>query len=371
MKRRVLFIMDGMGGGGAERVLITLLGNIDPERFDVTLLLINRKGVYLNQIPSHVRVLGMYSRPGTPAYRLATHWRGIRDRLRLGRARRLLGDERFDVTVSFMEGAPARLHQLLLDRAPRNIAWIHTDIHRGRWYEFWHTQAAESAYYRSLDNVVFVSDDARRAFLEEFDTDAPLSVVLNPVDTDAIRHKAAQSASATAETRFTIVTIGRLIPLKRQQRLIGAARILKQRGHDFAVKIVGAGPLEAELRRAVDDAGVSDRVELTGFMANPFPTLAAADIFCLTSDVEGFGMVVAEALVLGVPVVSTPVTGVKEMLARGGGVFTDFSAESLADALERIMTRPDELARLRAEAAEAGARFDKGAIVEQVERLLS
>jgi len=369
MKRRILIIMDSMSGGGAERVLLTLLGRLDAARFDITLLLINGTGVYMPQIPAWVRVLVMYRHPGSPAYRLATHWRGIRDRLRLARARRLLGDGRFDVTVSFMEGAPARLHQQLLDRAPRNIAWIHTDLHRGRWYDFWLTRRDEENYLRQIDRVVFVSEDARQAFTDEFTVDTPLSVILNPVDTEAIRRQAADGG-ATRDERFTIVTIGRLMPIKRQRRLVEAARILKERGHRFAVKIVGTGLLEAELRTAVAEAGVTDCVEFTGFMPNPFPTLAAADVFCLTSDVEGYPMVVAEALALGVPVVSTPVTGVKEMLAGGGGILTDFTAESLADALEHLMTHPDELARLRDGAAAAGARFDLDGIIASVEALL-
>lgn len=364
-------------------MLVSLLSGIDPERFSVTLLLINHTGVFLKQIPEHIEVIGMYDRPRTPLYRLQTHFYPVRNFLRHRRARRLLEGRSFDVTVAFMEGAPSRLHQQLFDLSPRNLAWVHTDLKRGRWYDFWFRIGDERSYYSGLDAIAFVSEDARKAFRDVFSTDARLAVILNPVDTARIRAMAGergergesaeqgeslQRENPAAEGRtLKIVNVGRLVPPKNHRRLIEAARILKGHGVDFDIRIFGSGPLEAELKELAAGYGLEGKVNFEGFSENPFPAVAASDLFLLTSDYEGFGMVVAEALTLGVPVVSTPVTGVKEMLAHGGGILTGFDPEGIAEAVERIAESPALLAGLREEAGKASSQFDLKAIISQAE----
>lgn len=365
MKRKVLIIHDSMKGGGAERVLATLLCNLDPERFDITLLLLYDEGVFLPSIPPHIKVLGLSRSSSTLCERLINHFYGIRNFIRRRRALKVLGKRRFDVTVSFMEGPPAKLHQQLIDLSPINLSWVHTNIKNGRWYGFWFREDEERQFYKRLDKIAFVSQAALDAFKSVYKTDAEIRVIYNPVDIEKIRYAAGASIERT-DSRFTIINVGRCVYQKNQARLLVVAQILKNRGLDFRILILGSGPLEAQLIQTAVDLNVADCVEFLGYVDNPYPIMKTGDVFCMTSDIEGFGMVVAESLALSVPVVSTPVSGVTEILAHGGGIVTSFDAGEMANELELLMRHPEALAKLKEEAEMSVRQFDMSKIIEKV-----
>lgn len=358
-----------MTGGGAERVLISVLRNMDAEKFDVTLLLINGGGVFFEDVPANVEVLCVFPSLGGAWCRAVTHFYGLRHWWWRRRVKALLGNRRFDTIAGFMEGAAAKLHSLVLDRGERNVSWVHINLRLGRWYDFWFRKEEEEAYYKKLDGIAFVSEDAKHVFEGLFDTDAAKTVILNPVEKDVVCRNAL-SENIGKHDVFTIVNVGRLVEQKRQDRLIRAAVILKGKGYEFIVKILGTGNLEQPLRKLCRELDVEDKVRFEGFVRNPYPVMGNADLFCLTSQTEGYPMVATESLCLGVPMLSTRVTGVTEMLAHGGGMFCGDSPEEIAEALELLMTHPDEIGRLRAETAEASKQFAIDSVIEKIERFL-
>lgn len=370
MKTNLLLIHDSMAGGGAERVLSTLLNNIDRNRFNITFLLIYKEGVFLESVPDDIEVIGLFDKLKTPLQRLATHFYGVRNFIRERRARRLLAGRKFDVTVSFMEGPVAKLHSQLLDLAPRNLSWVHINLNLGRWYDFWFKKEEEREFYKHVDKIAFVSEEARDAFKSLFTTDAELEVIYNPVDPDAIRRRAGDEYKSESEP-FTIINVGRLVDQKRHDRLIKAAKILKDHGCRFKIEILGIGPLENELKALSAELGTEDCVNFAGFINNPFPWMKKADVFCLTSKTEGYPMVITETLSLHTPVVSTKATGVTEMLAHGGGVFTTDSPEDIADKLEHLIKNPAELAKLKAETVESAKQFRLDLVMDKIAEFIT
>lgn len=368
-KKRILIIQNSLGGGGAERVLATVLNSFDKSRYDVTLLLIYKEGVFVTEIPEWVEVKYLYEDSSGFSHRVITHFSFIRNRCRHNRALKVLGDVSFDAIISFMEGPTARLHADLMGLSVMNISWVHSDVDRGRWYGFWFKEDEEKRFYQNIDKVAFVSDEAKEAFKRRFKTGAELKVIYNPVDVEAIERKGKVDRLLKTD-RFKIVTVGRLIRVKRQDRLIEAVSILRKKGYELDVEIIGSGPLECELRNMAMSSGVDDCVSFSGFMTNPFPCVAMADLFCLTSESEGFGMVVAEALALGVPVVSTRVTGVSEVLSNGGGVLTGHGSDEIAEAIEMLINDRNRLDMLRAEAKAAVARFRPNQIMKSIEAFI-
>ena len=128
MPRNILFIHESLCGGGAEVALAALLGYLDPTRYRLTVLSIFDKGTPRPAPPPGIRILTMLPQGLTPRIRLLWHFRKSRDMLLRKRAAKVLGNEKFDVTVSFMEGDAMLVHSMVMDRAPRNITWVHADF---------------------------------------------------------------------------------------------------------------------------------------------------------------------------------------------------------------------------------------------------
>ena len=168
--KTLLIIMDSMAGGGAEKALVELLRHLDADEYRITLLLFNATGHYMDQIPPHVTTLHVYSGVKPLRDRLLFHtpWR---DTLMARRLRRMLAGARYDVVLSFLEGAAAWLHSLLpREMARRHLTWVHTDFSSHHWSRaFFSHMGHEQAFYDRMDRVVFVSHEARRHFTLRLD----------------------------------------------------------------------------------------------------------------------------------------------------------------------------------------------------------
>ena len=125
--------------------------------------------------------------------------------------------------------------------------------------------------------------------------------------------------------------------------------ILKKQGYDISLDILGVGPREKELKDLAISLGIEKHVNFRGFLSNPYPYIKNADLFCLTSESEGYPMVVAEALITGTPVLSTRVNGVTEMLSRGGGIIVEGKADVIAGEIKDIIDNPQKLKKLKEE----------------------
>lgn len=336
-KKKVLFIQNTLVGGGAEKILIDILRWFDYERFEVTLLLTYKEGIYFDSIPGEVNVLAMY-----PTYRSKNYLR-VAGRLKKlwhydlkRQINRVLGDKEFDVIVSFLEGLPVLLHSFILNRAPLNISWVHCDMYEYHITNcFFRNEEQERSIYEQFNQIVFVSNQAKDAFIKLFGIKKNLTVIYNPIKPSEIVEK---SKSLRIEKRkFTIINVGRLSPQKNQKLLIEVTHYLIQRGYDIEVWIVGTGELEEELKAQINSLGLHDVVKLWGFQRNPYAYMAAADIFLLTSIAEGYPLVIAEALSLGLPIISTEITGPCEMLNNGVGILTSQEAKDISDAVASLI----------------------------------
>ena len=363
--KKILIIHDSMGGGGAERVLVTLLNALDPYQYDITLLLIYKEGPFFSDLPGHIKVKWLFEAYSSITTRAITHFYRFRNYIREKLARRILGHDKFDVAVSFMEGAPAKLHSQLLDYAPKNLSWVHSNQAKDRWYDFWFKLSEEKEFYKRIDKIAFVSKVLKNCFENTYSTEAEKYVIYNPIDENFISSQYAWQDCPKSDI-FTIVNSGRLIPQKNQALLIDVAEILKRHKRRFCIKILGQGPLYEKLRTSILAKKLENEIELVGFVNNPFPIVGNADVFCLTSVSEGWGMVVAEAMSLSVPTVSTPVPAVEEILEGGGGIVTNGSAEKIASAIEFLMDNPQQRISLGLAAKNSVSRFDIHNVITSV-----
>lgn len=370
MKRKVLIIMESMQGGGAEKVLLDLLGSIDSSRYDLELLIVFKVGTLLEKLPKDVPVRFLY--PGKPkgVRRVIEHFVTGRDLLYRRDVRKLIGDDRWDTIVSFMEGPSLKIHNAIKDRAKRNVTWVHINLAVTHWTKYLYKNDRDEAEdYRDMDGIAFVSSGALKSFSDYFNLKGPhLQVINNIIPVEDIRRKA-QSDSIVKKT-VTLCSVGRLVEQKRFDRLLETCAILARENINFELWILGTGKEEQKLKEMARNLHIDKFVRFLGFQPNPYPYMKEADIFVLSSDTEGYPTVVCEALSLGKPIVSTSITGAEELLEGGAGILTSLTPQGLAEGIISLIKSPEKRKALEERALLASRNFDKAKVLQKVYKII-
>ena len=338
--KRILIIQESLNVGGAETLLTGILPYIDSSKYEVTLLLLHKGGVLNSALPSNVKVEYFFG--NTFQYYL---WRAL---VAVGIFLNYyqVKDKEYDSILSFLEGPACVVHRCLMNGGKRNVTWVHTDFLKNHWsFKYFFNSRNEYLFYSKMNRIVFVSQAARSNFMKVYNIDDSVTEVLtNAVDCSRVVEKS--KLQTFAKNKFTICNVGRLDVAKRQERIIGIARYILDKGYDFDFWIVGSGKEEEKLKSLIKKHRVEDNVFLKGYQQNPYPYIKCADVFMLTSDYEGYPMVLCEALCLGKPVVSTRVTGAEEILSDGVGVLCDRDETVLADALIELYENNNALSNM-------------------------
>jgi glycosyltransferase involved in cell wall biosynthesis len=369
--------MQSLAGGGAEKVLIDILKCFDTNKYNVSLYLIRNRGVHLNNIPKNVTRLS-YGKTICFCSRIirriclqtnlsSSIFYAIEKKM----VRRLI-NEKYDTIISFMEGLSLKYHSFVFDKSDNNISWVHINLYKNHWTTsvFSKKNKEEEELYNTLSGIVFVSKDAKIEFNKLFNITKPIQkVIYNLINKDDIILKS--NEYEIEKQRFTICCVGRLTLQKRFDRVIEIAKILKDMGHLFEFWILGEGVLELELKNKVKSLNLTDYVKFLGFIKNPYPYMKESDIFLMTSDTEGYPLVICEAICLGLPVVSTNVTGVNEILDNGKyGILTSFQTLDISIILNELMSDSVKLNNLSQLSKERSKIFNPKEIMAEIYHLI-
>ena len=219
--------------------------------------------------------------------------------------------------------------------------------------------------YPSATGIHAVSEGVRADLLDRVKIRCPLyrtAVIPNAVDLPRVRRLAQEAAPHPwlddSREIPVIVAVGRLVTTKNHGLLIEAVSLLLHRQRPVRLLILGEGRERSRLEAAIARHRVGASVQLPGFVANPYPYMARADIFALSSDQEGCSLVLVEAMACGTPVVATVTAGSREILRSDTGVLSPVGdAVAFADALERVLADPKAIERLKAGGSERVADF--------------
>lgn len=372
-KKRILFIDGPLGGGGAERVLIDILRNIDYDRYEVDLAVICRGGVLMDEVPEQVRVVELwngYSLAYKLAFRLSKWLRCNWLFSRKMNGKKLRKD--YDIEISFLEGMPLKLGALRKTEA-KKATWVHVDLFTHPYEQDQFYPGEEIKAYNSMDVVVNVSKDCEEAFNKRFpDCIAEKRVIYNPIDIQKIKRMADGYDVSSDQKLLTVISVGRLTPQKNPERMLQVAKLAKEAGLPVRFKWVGDGELRAKMEALRNEMGLSEIVEFTGFVKNPYPHIQAADIMMVTSDYEGFCLVICEAMCLGVPVISTRTAGPSEIIDDNEyGVLTDPSPEALFEAVKLWTENLGKALEISQSAEKRVEQFNVKFTVNAISKLLS
>lgn len=366
----MLLYLGGMRSNGITSSALNLLTALDHDRFDVSVCypapdsadaLGNQLAIdpRVRQFP---RVGGMNGSKADQLVRHLDYRRGlIRRHDRDARRQRLWDDEwtrcfgpdtRFDHVIDFSGYGPFWTTLLLHAPGATRSIWLHNDLAadahrviRGR-KRMRHSLTQVFTLYDQYDHLVSVSaelSDVNRKSLHAYSPAAKFTSAPNTLDSTLIEGKARQpiygpAADFLAQPMMTtFVSVGRLSPEKNHARLIRAFAQVHGSNPATQLLIVGDGPLAADFRAVADSLRLGGSVLLSGHTENPYALMAAASCFVLSSDYEGQPMVLLEARIIGIPIVTVDFESVGGALPPGVGLVVQQSDDALAAGMESYL----------------------------------
>lgn len=365
--KKILIAIDGLGGGGAEKVLINILKYLDKDKYQITLLLLFNEGIYLKEVPKHIKIKPLFQIKSNLLRRI------IYKVFKLLSAKRIYKTfikEDFDIEIAFLEGSTTKLVSGSTNPHSKKIAWVHTDLfnfHRTKYY--YRSIKEEQTQYKKFNNIVFVSNDAKKGFEKLLNIHKNLKTIYNPIDVNEIRQKAQRDK--VHYDQLTICSVGRLVKPKGFERLIRVHSMLLKKGIKHQLLLVGEGEERKSLEHLCHQLDVTSSVTLLGFQTNPYKYIQASDIYVSSSRAEGLPLVVAEALILGKPVISTRCSGPVELLDNGKyGLVVENSEEGLFEGLKLLLTNEKQRKKYELLSAQRESFFNIKEIMRQIEALL-
>lgn len=355
--KKILFLIFDLGGGGAERLLTDLVNYLDETKYEITVQTFYDQGIYRKELKKSVR----YKTIVSGKQELLKRMRGRFVWMVLPPAITYLWyvKEDYDYEIAFLEGIPVKILSASTNTKAKKLTWVHTDLYTNYWTKlFFRNLNAQRRAYQKYERVICVSKSARDGFVKRFGDPGNLRVMYNFIDGGAIIRKAGEMMKEpVAEVRFRMLAIGRLVVQKGYDRLLRVCRRLKQRHAEFELWILGEGKERSRLENYIEKHGLTNYVKLWGFQKNPYKFMKYCHLMVCSSRSEGYGIALAEAMYLGLPVVSTFCAGPDELTGKGAyGLLVDNNEKALAEGIikmyesEELRSHYAKAARKRAEA---------------------
>ncbi|WP_336798259.1 glycosyltransferase [Erwinia aphidicola] len=339
---RILMIIDGLPGGGAEKVVLTLCEGMLQMGHQVTLFSLSKVCKYAVPEGIDYQIVENNSRaPWRKLTELSRRAAGLDDAI--ATSERQGGS--FDLIFSHLHKTDrivARCKNLAAGKLWYCIHGMLSSTYLGHrtGMNRWLKQRKMSHIYHGK-NIVTVSEAVGEDLKNNFPvTPKRLKVINNPFDIKLIRALADEPFPVINEPY--LIHVGRFHEQKRHDRLV---RAYAKSGITAKLVLAGIGDEQriADCKQQAEALKISDRVIFAGFQSNPFPLIKHAKLLVLSSDSEGFGNVLVEALICGTPVVSTRCPGgPAEILERAGmgEALSELTSSSLAEKMAKVWQNP-------------------------------
>lgn len=365
---KVLFMIHDLGQGGAEKVLINLINNMDRKKFDITLISLFAGGVnerFLKQ-DIHYQTIFKKNIPGNSK---------LMKLLSPEKLHMLFIKDKYDIEIAYLEGPSARIISGCRNINTKLISWIHVEQHTPQIAAKSFRSYKESAKcYQRFDKIVCVSESVKFDFLKLYPMISDVDVLYNTNDTDLIETLKNESISDIdlSKKEIRICGVGKIMPIKGFDKLARIHKKLIEDGFPVHTYILGEGAERENIEKYVSSNHLESSFTFLGYQTNPYKYIANCDLFVCASTAEGFSTAATEALIVGTPVVTTPVAGMEEMLGKKNeyGIISEMSEESLYLCIKKLLQNPQLLKYYKEKAGIRGRDFSKNNTVKAVESYL-
>lgn len=365
---KILFVIHDLSVGGAEKVLVNLVNNLDTEKFDITVMSLFDGGINKQFLSSKVKYISCFKK----MFRGNSH---VMKMLTPKQLHQWLIKDHYDIEVSYLEGPTARIVSGCTAKDTKIISWIHIEQKNKKNAARAFRNYIESyECYKRFDKIVCVSDEVRQDFLSLYNLRKVPSVLYNTNDTEKIRKLATERVFFEKEVKniFRIVGVGKVVENKGFDRLARIHKRLIQDGYPVHTYILGVGCEQEKIEKFLHENQLEKSFTFLGYQTNPYKYIQKCDLFVCTSFAEGFSTAATEALIVGTPVVTTPVAGMKEMLGVNNeyGIITEQDETSIYENIKMLLDNQKLLNEYKQKAYLRGREFSMEKTVQSVECML-
>lgn len=381
--KKILFVMNTMGGAGAEAALLELLRRFPKKDYEIDLYVLMGQGELVEELPERVRLLNHTYRNasvlskegkkylyGTVLKALMKRGNGLRllpyllsNLTEMVKKKQIMADkllwrvisesgERFethyDLAVAFLEGGAA-YYVAEHVHAHKKAVFLHVDYEKAGY-----TRKLDKDCYLVFDKIFTVSNEVREAFLRVYpECHEKTEIFHNMLDIQGIRTKAQAAGGFEDDFKgFRILTVGRLTAQKALEISIDAMKILKEKRINARWYVCGEGDQRSFLEERIRKADLEEDFVLLGAVRNPYPYMRQADVYVHASRFEGKSIAIQEAQVLGKAILVSDCSGNREQVIPGvDGFMCQLDAGEIAEGIETLLNHEELRERLGKEAA--------------------
>lgn len=350
-KTNLLFVIDSLSCGGAEKSLVTLLGLIDPNQFNIDLSLHSRGGIFEKLVPSFVNVNTIEINKGylNLKYQVARfyfkffrlfntnkkmhnaqlYWKSF------SQCHKVIA-KKYDIAIAYGQGFST---YFISDKVEANIkySWLNNDyIKAGYNLKF------DIPFYSLYNKIVVVSEENEKVFqqcLKASGVAFTTVVIRDIVDDIEINFKSRLPIElVNSKESLVITTVGRLIPQKGLSLAIKACKLLIDKGKNVKWFVVGEGHEREALEELIRTYNLKENFILLGLKENPYPYIKMADIYVQSSVFEGLCITLIEARLLQKAIVTTNFPSAYGTIDHNRtGLICEMNPESIAESITRFL----------------------------------
>jgi glycosyltransferase involved in cell wall biosynthesis len=361
MKKEVLFVMNNLNCGGAEKALVSLLQSFDYSKYNVDLFLFKHEGLFLNQLPKEVKLLPesenykyfdmsflrmlksaikridvklIFARTAmslvlktekTPAVKEQKSWKYMSmciEQL----------PKKYDCAIGYLEKNP---NYFCVDKvtAKVKIGYVHVDYHMMNL-----NRTIDKHYFNKMNSIVTVSDECKKVLDQVFpEFLGKFHYIKNMVSISTINTLSNYEINDMSDG-ISFVSLGRLTYQKAFEFAIQASAILKNKGINFKWYVLGDGGERVVLERLIAQHNLQHVFILLGIKENPYPYIKRASLYIQTSRFEGKSVAIDEAKILKKPILVTNFSTAKDQIENGvNGMIVEMNPEAIAKGVQDLL----------------------------------
>jgi glycosyltransferase involved in cell wall biosynthesis len=374
-KIKVLFRHRSMEIGGVEKVILSILNNLNKDKFDLTICLNINQGELRNEFPKHVRKVyltdgreDLSKNPVIQKVQLAKRNFKLKKIQTDPKIADTLLKEKYDVEVAPTYAAFSTVLNST-NKNSKKIGWFHSDITLPKLQPLVPKILEQIPQF---DYFIFGSQQTKDILIETYpDLKIPENqVILNAIPIEELKQKA-QAFKPEFPDKPVFVSVARLHSRKGFHKLMDAhARLLKD-GFDHQIVVIGDGDEKENLKKQAENLGVTDSFQLLGTSMNPYPYVKNADFFILPSESEGWPLIIADALILQKPIIATNVGGIPEMIDHEKtGYLINYETDEMYNAMKKFLTDTELVSAIKENLTTIEEQFDNQKIFDAIESII-